>query len=279
MARPGARSATIIVVVVAALIGLAFAGRALWDVAKSHFATENCSVGKGYSVDTGQASVAAQMVGAVTSFPVKLPARASMLVLAAGLQESKLTNLAPGDGDRDSVGVLQQRPSQGWGHGQAAVLENVSEATKEFLEHLIDVPHWTTLAPAVAIQDVQVSADGSLYAKQVPEAQALADALTGQTPAGITCTFDAPTKVAAPSVVAEQASTQLGITTPRAEGTLTVRVAGAHWQTAAWFVANGDLLGIEHVAYAGKEWTRSAGWKPASTATSAAVVATLYQRT
>ena len=44
-----------------------------------------------------------------------------MLVLAAGLQESKLSNLAPGEGDRDSVGVLQQRPSQGWGTpGQAA---------------------------------------------------------------------------------------------------------------------------------------------------------------
>jgi hypothetical protein len=74
--------------------------------------------------------------------------------------------------------------------------------------------------------------------------------------------------------VAAQARTQLGITTPAAAGR-TVRVPGAHWQTAAWFVANADRLGIEQVAYAGKRWVRSKKWEADAGAGSDAVVATL----
>ena len=43
----------------------------------------------------------------------------------------------------------------------------------------------------------------------------------------------------------------------------------------AWFVANGDRLGVDRVAYAGEVWTRADGWKTAP-ATTAAVVATMY---
>jgi hypothetical protein len=55
-----------------------------------------------------------------------------------------------------------------------------------------------------------------------------------------------------------------------------VRVPGAHWQTASWFVANADRLGIEQVSYAGRQWTRSDGWKKNAAAGSDAVVATMY---
>ena len=246
----------------------------LWDKAKSQLTADVCTIA-GYDLDPDQASVAATMVGSVTQFRVALPFRASVLVLMAGLQESKLTNLAPGDGDRDSVGVLQQRPSQGWGGGKASTLTDVTEATREFLEALVKVQNWQTIAPADAIQDVQISADGSAYAQHQPEATALATALQGAEPAGITCSFDKPTKVAPATTVAQQARKQLGITTPTASGQ-TVRVPGARWQTAAWFVANADRLGIEQVDYAGRTWTRPDGWKT-STASSAAVVATMYQ--
>src|SRR5687768_13648900 len=43
----------------------------------------------------------------------ELPARAVSIALATAFQESKLRNLD--HGDRDSVGLFQQRPSQGWG--------------------------------------------------------------------------------------------------------------------------------------------------------------------
>ena len=261
-----------VVAVAAVVVGGVYGVRALWNTAKSHLAGDTCSIGD-YDLDTDQAAVAAAMVGAVTKYRIDLPERATVLTLAAGLQESKLRNLAPGDGDRDSVGVLQQRPSQGWGGGDPNKLTDVGEATKEFLDALMKVPHWQKLPLAEAVQDVQISADGTAYAKHEDEAQTLADALQGVKPAAIACDFDKPTKVATGAKVAQQARDQLGVTTPIVQGN-TVRVPGARWQTAAWFVANADRLGIDRVAYDGKQWTRSDGWKD-STASSAAVTATL----
>jgi hypothetical protein len=263
-----------VLVVAGVAVGGGYGLHSLWDTARSHFAVDNCSVGS-YDLDPDQAAVASTMVGAVTQYRVKLPERAAVLVLAAGLQESKLTNLRPGEGDRDSVGVLQQRPSQGWGDGDPAKLNDVGEATKEFLDKLVEIPKWETMSLADAVQKVQISADGSLYGQHEAEAKALADALQGRTPAGISCEFDKPTKVATPAKVAEQARTQLGIDTPAPAGALTVRVPGARWQTAAWFVANADRFGIERVDYAGRTWTRADGWQ-ASAAPATAVVATMY---
>jgi hypothetical protein len=274
MASRTTRALIGIVAAAAIAVGGAFGLRALWNSAKNHFADNVCRFGD-FDIDPDQAAVASTMVGAVTKYRVDLPERATVLVLAAGLQESKLRNLPPGEGDLDSVGVLQQRPSQGWGGGSAARLTDVGEATTEFLDALVKIPHWRQMPLADAVQAVQISADGTAYAKHEPEAKALADALQGVKPAGISCSFDEPTKVASAAVVAQQTGDQLGIGTPRAVSADTVRVPGAHWQTVAWFIANADRLGIERVGYAGKVWTRSDGWKSGA-ASGSAVVATLY---
>lgn len=257
MRRPARIAVVTVTVVAVALIG-AFGIHALWNTAQNALSSDHCNVGS-YELDTDQAGVAAEMVGEVSKFSPALPERAAVLVLAAGLQESKLTNLAPGEGDRDSVGVLQQRPSQGWGHHRAEPLTDVGEATREFLVHLVKVPHWRRLPLAQAVQAVQISADGSAYAQHEPEAQALADALQGHRAAGITCSFGAPTVVAPAAKVAAQVRDQLPVNAPVVTKT-TVRVPGAGWQTASWFVANADRLGIDEVAYAGRRWTRADGW-------------------
>jgi hypothetical protein len=284
MATRTTKAAIGVLVVAGIAAGAGFGLHALWDTAKSHFSADTCTV-ESYDLDPDQAAVASTMVAAVTTYRKALPDRAAVLVLAAGLQESKLTNLPPGEGDRDSVGVLQQRPSQGWGEvpGQPNStadrerrLNDVTFATTTFLDHLVKVDGWQQLPLADAVQAVQISFDGSLYAQHEPEATALAKALLGRTPAGIKCDFDAPTKVAAPATVAAQARRQLGIDSPAAAGRLTVRVPGAHWQTAAWLVANADRLGIEKVDYAGQEWQRGHDWTKAPAASSAAVVATLH---
>jgi hypothetical protein len=248
----------------------------LWQTAKDQLTPDTCTIGA-YDLDPDQAVVAATMVGAVTKYRVNLPERAAVLVLAAGLQESKLTNLAPGEGDRDSVGVLQQRPSQGWGGGDPKKLNDVGEATKEFLDHLVRVSGWQSLSLADAVQRVQISADGSAYAQHELEAKTLADALSGHTPAAISCSFGKPTKVASPSRVAATVKQELGVRTPAVSG-LTVRVPAAHWQTASWFVANADRLGIEEVRYDGKVWSRTGGWKSAN-GSAAAVTATMFNLT
>ncbi|MGI8677155.1 MAG: hypothetical protein ACR2LX_00420 [Jatrophihabitans sp.] len=267
------RLAITAVVAVAVVIGAAFAVRAIWSTASKHLASDTCTYG-GYALDPSQASVAATMVGEVTKYRVPLPARASVLVLAAAMQESKLTNLAPGEGDRDSVGVLQQRPSQGWGGGSAAKLTDVAEATKEFLDVLVKLPDWQALPLSTAIQKVQISADGSLYAQHEPQSTVLADALSGRSAAAISCEFTKPNKIAPTSTVAAQVGKELGIATPTAVDQKIVRVPGARWQTAAWFVANADRLGIDQVGYAGKRWTRTRGWKSSKDPASA-VVATM----
>ncbi|MGN6608087.1 MAG: hypothetical protein ACTHMS_13875 [Jatrophihabitans sp.] len=264
-----------LVAVVALVVGVWYGGRALWDKAKDAFRSDGCSI-SGYDLDPEQASVAATMVGAVAKHRPALPERASVLVLAAGLQESKLHNLKPNEGDRDSVGVLQQRPSQGWGGGHADVLNDVGEATKEFLDAMVKVPRWRTRPLAEVVQAVQISADGSAYAKHEPEALAIAQALDGTQPAGISCDFEAPTAVASTARVAQLVSSDLPIAAPVASLDA-VHVAGAHWQTAAWFVAWSYQLGIERVDYDHHTWTRTGGWKT-SAAPATEVVATMYRK-
>lgn len=256
--------------VAAVAVGGFFAIRAALNTAP--FTPEGCTIDR-YDIDTSQAAVASTIVGVVTRR--QLPERAAVLVLAAALQESKLRNLALGDGDRDSVGVLQQRPSQGWGTEQQ--LSDLHFATGAFLDALLlKVPDWQHEDLAVAIQAVQISADGSAYAQHEAEAQALAHAFTGRLQAGITCSFGKPTQVATVATVVTQLVRDLPVTAPTSTPS-TVRVPGAAWQTAAWFVANADRLGIDKVAHDGKQWTRAEGWKSAI-APATAVVATMYHK-
>ena len=65
-----------------------------------------------------------------------MPAHAATIALAAALQESKLYNLR--GGDRDSLGLFQQRPSQGWGTPRE-ILDPV-HATNAFYDALDQVP-------------------------------------------------------------------------------------------------------------------------------------------
>jgi hypothetical protein len=267
--RRGLIAALVAVVV---LVGCGLGLWALWRAAQSHSTAEECTVGD-YALDPSQASVASTMVGVVLKRD--LPERAAVLALAAALQESKLANLGPGEGDRDSVGVLQQRPSQGW--GTPTQLQDVHFATGAFLDAMVKVDGWQSLPLADAIQKVQISVDGSFYARHEGEAQALSDALTGHAPGSLTCTFPKPSQVATSAQVASLVLADLPVNRPAAGGDgVTVTVRGASWATTAWFVANADRLGIDSVAYSGREWTREHGWRENSAASARAVVATLH---
>jgi cell wall-associated NlpC family hydrolase len=91
-----------------------------------------------------------------------LPRRAAVIAVATAIVESGLRNLTYGD--RDSLGLFQQRPSQGW--GAAATILNPSLATGKFLDHLLTIPGWATLAPGLAEQAVQRSANPGAYQPQ-----------------------------------------------------------------------------------------------------------------
>ncbi len=114
----------------------------------------------------------------------ELPARAVSIALATAYQESKLENIE--HGDRDSLGLFQQRPSQGWGTREQ-VLDPV-HATNAFYDALLDVPDYRELEITEAAQAVQRSAYPDAYAEHEQDARALASALTGNHRAAFWCT-------------------------------------------------------------------------------------------
>lgn len=104
--------------------------------------------------------------------------RGIVVALAAAMQESSLRNLP--HGDRDSVGLFQQRPSQGW--GSAAKLQDPAYATKLFFggrnnpntgktRGLLDVPGWSSMSITDAAQAVQLSAYPKAYANWASAAE------------------------------------------------------------------------------------------------------------
>ena len=113
-----------------------------------------------------------------------LPQRAVVIALATAQQESGLRNLPYGD--RDSLGLFQQRPSQGW--GTPAEVQDPVHAAGRFYDHLVRIPHWQTGQLTVVAQAVQRSAYPRAYQRWEPMATALAAALHGAHPGRIACT-------------------------------------------------------------------------------------------
>ncbi|MCV2464366.1 C40 family peptidase [Streptomyces sp. ICN988] len=108
-----------------------------------------------------------------TGVAMNIPARGQVVALATALQESGLRNLTYGD--RDSLGLFQQRPSQGWGTANE-ILDPVHASTK-FYEGLKKVSGWQSLSVTQAAQAVQKSGFPEAYAKWEPLATALQKAI------------------------------------------------------------------------------------------------------
>ena len=88
-----------------------------------------------------------------------LPERAVVIALATAQQESRLRNLDYGD--RDSLGLFQQRPSQGW--GTEAQVQDPAYAAGKFYDWLVTVPGWETGRLTDVAQAVQRSAFPEAY--------------------------------------------------------------------------------------------------------------------
>jgi hypothetical protein len=112
-----------------------------------------------------------------------LPRRAVVIALATAQQESRLRNLDYGD--RDSLGLFQQRPSQGWGTPQQ--VRDPEYAAGEFYERLVQVPGWRTGRLTDVAQAVQRSAYPELYQQWEPMARALTSALDDDGDLVLTC--------------------------------------------------------------------------------------------
>jgi murein DD-endopeptidase MepM/ murein hydrolase activator NlpD len=115
----------------------------------------------------------------------KVPPRGWVIAIATALQESGLRNLPNlgSSNDHDSLGLFQQRPSQGWGT-PAQILDPAYAATK-FYEHLVRVRNWQTIPLTNAAQAVQRSAFPNAYAKHEPLATAIVNALANGAARGV----------------------------------------------------------------------------------------------
>ena len=102
-----------------------------------------------------------------------------VIALATAMQESSLRNI--NWGDRDSVGLYQQRPSSGW--GTVEQIMDPAHATRLFFggpnnpnagktRGLLDISGWESMTLTVAAQRVQISAYPDAYAKWEPSAWA-----------------------------------------------------------------------------------------------------------
>ena len=112
-----------------------------------------------------------------------LPARAATIGIATAIQESGLRNIDYGD--RDSLGLFQQRPSQGWGTEEQ--VQDPLYATGEFYDALVRVDGYTGLEITDAAQRVQRSGFPEAYADHEGEGRALASTLYGLSPAALSC--------------------------------------------------------------------------------------------
>lgn len=140
----------------------------------------------GHEVEiTGEQAENATLIAAI-GVERGLPARAVSIALATAFQESKLVNIDYGD--RDSVGLFQQRPSQGWGTAEQ-ILDPVY-ATNAFYDALVKVDGYEDLPITEAAQRVQRSAFPNAYADHEADARALASALTGYSDAAFSCDLD-----------------------------------------------------------------------------------------
>ncbi|NUR92554.1 MAG: hypothetical protein HOY71_51495 [Nonomuraea sp.] len=186
----------------------------------------------------------------------RLPERAVVIAYATALQESKIQNLEWGD--RDSVGVFQQRESQGWGSKKQ--LMDPVYATNKFFAALAKVRNYRKLKVEDAAQAVQRSAAGYAYAQHETEAKILAAAFTGRVPQAVHCWYPPGKKTPAPQARTSEARKQLA----RALGSTAITSKKRGWLVAAWSVAHAEKYNLRRVGYSGAVWANDVnldGWK------------------
>ena len=180
----------VVAVGAAAVAAAAGAGVFLWQNGSGILSgSEFCEAQVGDTVvqlDLEQAQYAALI--AAVGVRRELPARATSIALAAAYQESKISNV--NYGDRDSVGLFQQRPSQGWGTRDEIL--DPHYAIGAFYDALEEINGYQSMPIHEAAQAVQRSADGSAYEQHEVSARALASALTGYSDAAFSCDVDVP---------------------------------------------------------------------------------------
>lgn len=269
--RPRSRRRRALTRIVLALFALSIvvAGYLGYQGVLRNFGGPRCqatALGNSVDFDPSQTGYAAT----ITGLAVKrgLPPRAATIAIATAIQESKLRNLRYGD--RDSLGLFQQRPSQGW--GTAKQILDMVHATNAFYDALVKFKGYETADITTIAQKVQRSGFPEAYRDHEGQGRVLASTLTGHSPAGLTCRLDAVRTSVGTDRVASDLAQQMGITSVRqSQGRVVVTAPNATlaWAVAHWGVARAEQYGATRVAIGDRVWDRSKGdegWSAGSAA-------------
>lgn len=244
-----------------------------------------------FQLGADQTPHAAHAAGAASQR--QLPARAITIALATMMQESGMRNLDYGD--RDSLGLYQQRPSQGW--GSETEVQDPVYATAKFYDALVRVTDYQDMEITVAAQAVQRSGFPDAYAQHENLSRAWASALAGYDGKSVDCywpdtqswrtaTYAVP-QLDFPALLARDLGLHAQETTSAGSGKSTVRAqylldGGAllpdEPRRGAWIAANWALLtagqtAVVEVQVGAELWHRTQGWLTAEEMSESADVA------
>jgi hypothetical protein len=263
----------LLLVILAVVGGAGFIG---YTTFTANFGQPSCratALGQSVTFSPEQSANAAT----ITAIALKrgLPARAATIANATAIQESKLRNVR--FGDRDSLGLFQQRPSQGWGT-VAQILDPVY-ATNRFYDALVKIDGYQSMEITKVAQKVQRSGSPLAYADHEQEGRILASTLAGHSPEGFGCRLDSATVSTPAATLAAHLTGELGI--PATVAGTKVHATGRNsqeaWAAGSWAVAHAEADGITSVTVANRTWTRGRGadawsWHAAANASAQNVV-------
>lgn len=201
-------------------------------------------------LDLDQAYYSSIVVG--VSVRRGLAPRAASIAMATVYQETGIRNL--GYGDRDSVGLFQQRPSQGWGSKKQ--LMDPYYATRKFYDALLKVKDWQTRDITEVAQAVQRSGYPDAYRDHEADARVLASALTGSSPRGFSCLVRGNDTGDAPGLAASLEKTFRDIEPAVAGAQVSVSAESERlaWAYAHYAVANASRHGVVTVRVGDRAW-------------------------
>ena len=229
-----------------------------------------------------------------------IPPHGWVIAIATAMQESKLRNID--HGDRDSLGLFQQRPSMGWGTPEQ--ITDPRYAARQFYKHLVQIESWKSLQLTIVAQRVQRSAFPYAYQQWADLARGLVSKITE---GGFTCPGIAA-QAAGRTKAGEWKPEQMGPDglTPRTRRVMELierrydehdiggycpgGCAKGHipssdhydghaidvmitpytdparvrkgWRIVNWLIANHRQLAIKYVIYRKRIWTTDEGWHP-----------------
>ncbi|MDG4799194.1 hypothetical protein [Micromonospora sp. WMMD980] len=252
-----------VVVCVLALLAVWFVTKQFGHHLRLPLASRTCTVQADGEVVLGADQMANAATIAAIGIQRQMPERAVVVALATAYQESHLRNIA--HGDRDSLGLFQQRPSQGWGTPEE--IRDPRYAARKFYAALKKVKGWQDMRVTEAAQRVQRSAYPEAYEKWADESEVLTRALLGQATGAVACTVGStPTMrgAAAASAALEGLTLDWGLPRLTAAANLTGLTVPAGddrsgWRYAHWLVSHADDHGVKSVRFGNLEWTAEQG--------------------